>query len=488
MFRGGAILFGLSLLAVIEIVCRVAGVGELALEDPALADDPFVGFHEIRPLFERNESGDRFEIPAARLKFFAPESFPAVKEPGTFRIFVLGGSTVQGRPFSIETSFTTWLENGLNTTAPERSWEVVNCGGISYASYRLVPVLDECLGYDPDLIVLCTGHNEFLEDRTYGHVRDSSPAVATAYRAFSRLRSFQLLRATLIRSSAAPPAQLTAEVDAMLDYEEGTAAYHRDDGWREGIVNHFRVSIARMIATCQSAKVPLVIVSPPVNLRSCPPFKSQHRDGLSASDLRRWEERVTVARSHLRAAPQKSVAALREALALDDQMASLWFELGMCQQSLGQFEPARESFLRAKELDVCPLRMLESMRADLSRLADESAIPLLDAHRLLERQARYSALGDDWLFDHVHPSFAGHREIAIALIGLLEQHEIVDPVAGWREQIASLNELLGALPPSYFTRGEQNLAGLRAWTQGRADGPPIEQRFPHRIKPSPGAR
>ena len=31
------------------------------------------------------------------------------------------------------------LELSLRAARPEREWDVINCGGVSYASYRLVP-------------------------------------------------------------------------------------------------------------------------------------------------------------------------------------------------------------------------------------------------------------------------------------------------------------------------------------------------------------
>jgi hypothetical protein len=55
------------------------------------------------------------------------------------------------------------LELELQATQPDRTWEVINCGGVSYGSWRLVAVLKEVLQYAPDLIILATGENEFLE-------------------------------------------------------------------------------------------------------------------------------------------------------------------------------------------------------------------------------------------------------------------------------------------------------------------------------------
>ena len=89
LFRAAAVLLGLSVFAVAELACVVFDWGR-----PTRYDDPFVGFSEIHPLFELNETGDEYRIAPSRRKYFAAESFPAVKGKKTFRIFCLGGSTV----------------------------------------------------------------------------------------------------------------------------------------------------------------------------------------------------------------------------------------------------------------------------------------------------------------------------------------------------------------------------------------------------------
>ena len=149
-----------------EVLCILCDWGR-----PEELGDPFVGFRGSRPLFVRRDDQDRYVLDPDRETFFRPESFAAHKGAREFRIFCLGGSTVQGRPYAIETSFTTWLELSLQAAAPDRQWEVVNCGGVSYASYRLAPILSEILNYQPDLIIVYTGHNEFLEERTYGAIK-----------------------------------------------------------------------------------------------------------------------------------------------------------------------------------------------------------------------------------------------------------------------------------------------------------------------------
>jgi len=158
-FYFAAVAVVLSPLVFVELVLRF-----LVSPLPIDRTDPYVSFHSLSPLFVLDSTGERFETAPERLEYFYPQSFPAKKGTKTFRIFCLGGSTVQGRPYAVETSFTTWLKLNIDASRSERAYEVVNCGGVSYASYRLVPVMQELLKYEPDLFIIYSGHNEFLED------------------------------------------------------------------------------------------------------------------------------------------------------------------------------------------------------------------------------------------------------------------------------------------------------------------------------------
>jgi hypothetical protein len=171
IFRIAAIGIGLLPFLLIEAALRWFRT------EPAHSPTPTIEFITDRPLFVFDEPSAEYVIPASRQPFFKRDTFASQKEPQEYRIFCLGGSTVQGNPYSIETSFTTWLELSLRAADPSRHWQVVNCGGISYASYRLYPVLKECLQYQPDLFILYLGDNEFLEDRSYP--RDVIPRPLT---------------------------------------------------------------------------------------------------------------------------------------------------------------------------------------------------------------------------------------------------------------------------------------------------------------------
>ena len=269
MFRVGAVLVGLSLLVLVEVVVRLffAPVAAIDLEDP------YVSFEGTRPLFVSDSEGERFETSSQRLAFFQKDSFSVTKNAQTKRVFCLGGSTVQGRPYSIETSFTTWLQLNLQAGRPESQWEVVNCGGISYASYRLVTLMREMLGHDPDLFIIYTGHNEFLEDRTYERIKKMPQALNKLHRMMLKLQTYRLILTRKRQSFSR--SVLPVEVQAKLDYEKGLESYRRDDVWHDGTIEHFGRNLETLVQMSLDADVPIILINPVSNIRDCAPFKSQ---------------------------------------------------------------------------------------------------------------------------------------------------------------------------------------------------------------------
>ena len=299
--------------AAIEAVLRIAGV---PARDPG--DDPFVGFSGTQPLFVV-DNGIASTAPA-KLRFFNQTSFPVKKDPDTIRIFCLGGSTTYGHPFDGRTSFPRWLEDLLKASSPDKNFEVINAGGVSYASYRIVPLVREALQYSPDLIVISDAHNEFLERRTYSGLLDQGRGLLTVRSALEKLNTYQALKKIVEpvlpgaghRSGTASPPQADArpsqkstaaalqdrqtgkpilqqEVTAILDRSAGLDLYHRDEEFSKGVVQHFAHNLRAMITLCRNAGVPVILVEPVSNLKDFSPFKSEHGPELTASEKARLQ-------------------------------------------------------------------------------------------------------------------------------------------------------------------------------------------------------
>lgn len=460
-FRIAAVALGLIPLFSCELALRSLGLGQATD-----TNDPFAGFSDIHPLFVLNESAGRYEIPKSRQTHFQPDSFAAPKPANEFRIFVLGGSTVQGRPWSIETSFTTWLELNLNAADPSRRYEVVNCGGVSYASYRLLPILVEVLRYQPDLILFCEGHNEFLEDRCYEPVRSQFPPLAWAQRQASSLHIHNVLRDKLLSASSQTRKLLGPEVDARLDWKNGMDQYRRDPQWQTATIAQFAANLQRIVQTAAGARVPLLLVGPVSNLQYAP-FKSEHRPGLTAAQLERFDALTREATTLYAQDLHQALSLLREASNIDNQYAQLQFDIGVCLLELGRYNEAQAALTKAKELDICPLRMLEPMKQLIHDVADLTKTPLLDAHDLIASKSRSGFPDQEWLVDHVHPSMSGHQLIADALADKLVELKCLERQSGWEtRRDSAFRAHLATLDHVYYQRGKDRLKAEQGWAHG----------------------
>ena len=462
LFRLAAVLVGIIPLILLEAGLRFFDVGR-----PHFSDS-LAGFNRNLSLFERQ--GPIYRTARARQPFFSPQQFPVQKPPARFRIFCFGGSTVYGHPYQSETAFPKWLELELAASVPRRTFEAINCGGISYASYRLAPIVKEVLQYQPDLIVVATGENEFLEDRTYLPIKSRSRLAAWLEDNAYSLRVFNLAR-NFFRGLQHKPAHgdlgekgsstLSREVQPRLDARSGYASYHRDDSWHDRVAAQFEESMRGMVKLCQSASVPIILVKLGANLRDCPPFKSEHRPGLSPEEEAEWQQAFDAG------AALTALTSYRQAESIDGEYALLPYRMARLLDRLGQKSEALQYYVKAKDLDVCPLRMPSRHEQILDRISLETKTPLVDAASLLASQSADRIPGNDWYLDHVHPTIGGHQKIAQSIVSQLRELNLVPAAIAWpeakrRETYARQLEKLG---PRYLADGRRRVEWLENWAR-----------------------
>ena len=458
----------------LEIVLALVGV-QSVLE----REDPFVGFVANVPLFveETDQEGRRILVTANnKHRFFNPQRFPRDKSPGTYRIFCVGGSTTYGRPYDDMTSFAGWLRELLPVADARHRWEVINAGGISYASYRVARLMEELASYEPDLFVVYSGHNEFLEERTYGNLREVPGVVRSTAALLARTRTWAAMSSLLDGLGASPRleqnrrAQLPGEVNTLLERSAGPERYEREDALRERILLHYRISLSRMVEIARSAGAEIIFVTPASNLKDCTPFKSQHTDGLESLDRTRSKELLAIAleRAH-ETRMSEALEALDEAVAIDPRFAELHYRRGEVLLALGNNEAAEVALRRARDEDVCPLRALSPMRTVVSEVARQTRSGLVDFLDVLERamldDRGHPIPGKEYFLDHVHPTIEANRMLAVALIEAMIDRGILRPDESWGEDaIAEIaTRIEGNLDRGMHARALASLAQVLYW-------------------------
>ena len=428
-------MYGLGIAALffllLEGVLMMLGIQPMHREQ-----DPFVGFSGHVPLFLETTApgGERF-LQTAKVKanYFNEQRFTRKKADGGYRIFCLGGSTTYGRPYDDLTSFAGWLRALLPKVDPATSWEVINCGGISYASYRVARLMEELVRYQPDAFVIYTGQNEFLERRTYARILETPALVRDLSALASRTRIYTVL-SRWIRPSEKGATRagdlLPSEVETVLDKSLGPSAYSRDDALASKVVTHFQHSLGRMIHLARNAGARVILVNPASNLRHCSPFKSAFASPSSAEAELALKQ---AQRAYRDGRYDDALSRVDHSLSRDDRHAGAHYLKARILDELQRFGEAHTSYQRAVDEDVCPLRAPSGIQATLLAVARAHDVPLVDFAQLAAGRSRDGIPGKDWFLDHVHPTIQGHEQLALAIIESVTASRIASAGEHWQD-------------------------------------------------------
>jgi len=344
-----------------------------------------------------------------------PFRLPAVKAPGSVRIFVLGSSAAMGDP-DASFSIARLLEAMLRTAYPKTQFDVVNAGITAVNSHLVRGLAADCAELQPDLFIVYEGHNEVIGP--FGPAGVFAPFLRgeTAVRAAVRLqgtRCGQLL-AALVRRLGGRDGRPAEWGGMQMFLRQQIAA---DDPRLDAVRAHFRANLLAIAASGRGAGAGTLVCTVATNERDFAPFLSRHRPDLSAADLAAWEAAVAAGDAAERAHdPAGAGRAYRAALALDDRHADLVFRLGRVALELGRDAEARDLLARARDLDTLRFRTDASLNRLIRELpAADPQLTVVDLAAALAAQSAHGITGDDLLYEHVHLTFRGACEAARGL-------------------------------------------------------------------------
>ena len=342
-----------------------------------------------------------------------PRAFEMPKPGDTFRVVVIGESSVQGFPYPSELAFPRHLELQLSRQMPSRKVEVLNAGIVGLSSTPLVDVVRGALGCRPDAVVLYVGHNEFYG---IGGVATTAPLTDLGI-TLRRFRVFQWL--TSFRAPAMAPSE-TLITRLPSDFSVGATGDLV--GRAERI---YRRNLAEMVRLCRASDAEVLLCSVACNLRDQSPIVSEPPIHETDEQLRlRLEEAASLVAS---ADHESALTALEAAERLAPEHALTVYRKGQCLEALGRHADANGCFARARDLDACRFRALGSFRTITREIASASDrthyVDLVEACAQTEAP---HAPGSRLFLEHVHFTLEGHW---IAAQGIARR--IVEDV--WRQ-------------------------------------------------------
>ena len=392
----------------------------LGVEPLMQREDPFRGFSRLVTVFER-EGNDYRTHRATRGSTFNDQSFAAEKSPRGIRIFCLGGSSSYGYPWGAEAAFTSILGDALAAKHPGRVVEAINVSGVSYGMYRLNIVADELLTYEPDVLIVYSGHNEFIEPAFFESEKHRGRAGRGLKYILANSRVYSRMHQTLTRKN-----RKQKSTRDPIDFDV------RREDWRtfsaeekKAVAQEFQRLLGRLVNQAQSRDIKVVLVTVPCNLREWLPEQSVLSSGLGAADRDIWSKSMG---EGLKGLQQSDFTRARESFELATSLAPgharSHFLLGLAHEGLGQWDQARRAYKRACDEDASPIRRLSSINDAIREVASKSNALLVDAGHIFEEESVDGLVGFGLIEDYVHPSQSGHGLIAWHILDAIER-------AGW---------------------------------------------------------
>jgi len=407
-----------------------------------------------------------------------PFVFEAEKPPNTYRVFVLGSSAALGSP-DYAYGFGRILQRMLSDQFPKVEIEVITVAMTAVNSHVVLPIAKECARHEPDLFVVYLGNNEVVGPYGPGMVLSRLPHRSSAVQmriALSSTRIGQLFERLEYSLGTSPEMPMTRQ--ASLLFLDNLVRF--DAPSLESVYAHFAENLAdiRDAGLAGNAKVILCTVAS--NLRDCPPFASQHRQGFSTAEKEQWE-RIYAGGVAFETAGDGAQAAERYASAveIDDQYADLQYRLARCYWGLGKYDQARERYIAARDLDSLRFRADTRINQVIRSVAEEKPGPnvrLADVVAAVADHSPHKVPGDELFYEHVHYTFKGNYLLARTV---LEHVEAMIP-----ERLSRARRTRGVL-------SEEECANLLAHTQwdrrriignvlqAYISGPPFEGQIYH---------
>lgn len=391
-----AVVIPVLLLIVVEIGLRLFNVGySTALTQPCTVHG--------RPADCYNLFFPAPFFPPGMIKTPEVYAVPLDKPKGTYRVFILGESAAMGDPDPAY-SFSRYLEVMLAQRFPSMNFEVFNTGSVAINSHVSLLIAKGLAKLRPDLVFIYSGNNEVVGPYGPGTVLSSSGMSLPVVRGSIFLRSTRL--GQLLTQAGAQKQQWNG-MEMFLDKQVPASSPLMKYAYA-----NFDSNLRDTIAAGKDAGAHVIVSTVAANLKDCAPFASQHRDGLSQSDLSKWSGLVEEGiRLESAGDYQQALAVYREASSIDDQYAELEFRIARCSEKLGDTQQAAQHYSRARDLDTLRFRA-DSRINEINRSAGAMGADVVDAAAVFAQNSPSGVTGSELVYEHVHMTPSGNYLLA----------------------------------------------------------------------------
>jgi tetratricopeptide (TPR) repeat protein len=350
----------------LEIFLRVFNYGR--------NDEQWIKISETKQMLNPDIAG-RYFFNTEDLPQSNNDAFDIVKRENSFRVFVMGGSSAQGFPFSPNGTFSRYIRDCLELIYPDKYIEVVNLGITATNSYTIRDLIPDVIEQKPDLILIYAGHNEYYGAFGVGSTENigNSRELVNFLIWLNQFKSVELIRSGI--SSLISTFSSNSELEShrggtlMARIVKEQLIPYNSESYSVGI-EQFEGNFEDIFQMTFEAKVPVVIGTLVSNLKDQTPFISVESDGYEFAD-------TVYLKAHQ-------------------------------QLKRGNNKLAESLFRRAKDLDALRFRAPEKINEIIKKLAEKFNCGFIDVDSAFNANSPDGIAGNNLLVDHLHPSLTGY--------------------------------------------------------------------------------
>lgn len=318
-------------------------------------------------------------------------SFSKIKSNTAYRVFIVGGSSAAGYPYSPNGDFGLYIKKKLEILYPESEVEIINVALTATNSYTIRDLIPGIIEQKPDLILFYAGHNEYYGALGVGSMESigQSRSVVNFILSLEQFKSVVFLRDIInwIMSAFSGDETDTSEKRSgtlMSRMAKDQTIALNSEVFNLGL-EQFKGNLADILEMCKKNNVPIVLGTLTSNLRDQKPFIS-----IESVDLERAEDIFNLA-----------------TIKLDST------------------EEALRLFRYAKDLDGLRFRAPEKINQIIKELAKKNNSPIVDIDSIFNSVSPFGIIGDNLMTDHLHPTFEGYKLIGKVYFDAMEKFSLL---------------------------------------------------------------
>lgn len=293
-------------------------------------------------------------------------SFSPNKQTNTFRVFLIGEASLSGWPYSEEHSIKNKLDRLFADEIADKKVELISISYAGFNTSQAVDLIPQLFQFNPDLIIIYSGHNEFYGYEGYSAIAGKSKLFLIDF--VESLFKYSGIT-NLIRYD-----NKCDDLEVLLVNNSERQIITSSQKEYIKIKNQFLSNINKIISLCIENKTQLVLTVLSDNY-FLPPLGVQSKKHEISADIIFNNARMALLRD-------------------------------------GNQNSAVKLFKKTKDADALRLRIPEDFMDDLKKIPAQDDIFFADVKTNFACQSPNEIPGNDLFLDYIHPNLEGLNIIA----------------------------------------------------------------------------